>query len=64
MKWVAEFYAGMSLLESTIKTQREETEKKIDAIRTTLTTQETVAKADEKSKATGSLEVTLAPRER
>jgi hypothetical protein len=58
-KWVAEFNAGISLLESAIKTQREETEKKIDAIRTTLATQETAAKADEKSKAMGSVEVNL-----
>jgi hypothetical protein len=58
-KWVAEFSAGISLLESAIKTQREETEKKIEAIRTTLTSQEIAAKAEEKSRATGSVEVAL-----
>jgi len=58
-KWVTEFNAGIALLESAIKTQREETEKKLDVIRTTLASQETAAKAEEKSKATGSLEVTL-----
>ena len=58
-KWVAEFNTGTSLLETTIKTQREETDKKIDAIRTTLSTQETAQKADDKSRLPGAIEVTL-----
>jgi hypothetical protein len=58
-KWIAEFSAGISLLESAIKTQREETEKKIDAIRTTLASQEVASKAEEKSRASGSVEVAL-----
>jgi hypothetical protein len=58
-KWVAEFNTGISLLESLIKTQREETDKKLDAIRTTLTTQESAAKVEEKAKLPGALEVTL-----
>jgi hypothetical protein len=58
-KWATEFNAGIAVLESAIKTQREETDKKVDSIRTTLASQEAAAKAEEKSKATGSLEVTL-----
>lgn len=58
-KWVAEFNTGISLLETMIKTQREETDKKLEDIRTSLTTQETAAKADEKAKLPGALEVTL-----
>lgn len=58
-KWVTEFNTGISLLESLIKTQREETDKKLDAIRTTLTTQDSAAKAEEKAKLPGALEVTL-----
>jgi hypothetical protein len=42
-----------------IKTQRRETDKKLEAIRTSLTMQETSAKADEKAKLPGALEVTL-----
>jgi hypothetical protein len=58
-KWVAEFNTGISLLESLIKTQREETDKKLDAIRTTLSTQELAAKIEEKAKLPGALEVTF-----
>jgi hypothetical protein len=58
-KWVAEFNTSISLLEGLIKTQREETDKKLEAIRTSLTTEEMSAKADEKSKLPGSLEVTI-----
>lgn len=58
-KWAAEFNAGIAILESAIKTQRDETEKKVDSIRTTLASQEAEAKAQEKDKANGSLEVTL-----
>lgn len=58
-KWVAEFNSGISLLESLIKSQREETDKKLEAIRTSLTTQETAAKADERAKSPGAVEVTL-----
>jgi hypothetical protein len=57
--WVTEFNAGMALLESTIKTQREETEKKVAAIRTTLEKQESAAASDEKAKVPGSVEVSL-----
>lgn len=58
-KWIAEFNTGISLLEGLIKTQREETDKKLEAIRTSLTTQEATAKAEEKAKLSGALEVTL-----
>lgn len=58
-KWVAEFNTGIALLDTMIKTQREETDKKLEAIRTSLTSQESAAKADEKAKAPGALEVTL-----
>jgi hypothetical protein len=49
----------VSLLESLIKTQREETDKKLEAIRTSLSAQEATAKAEEKAKHPGALEVTL-----
>lgn len=58
-KWVAEFNSGISLLDSAIKTQREDTEKKLDAIRTTLASQDAAAKAEEKAKEPGSLEVAI-----
>jgi conflict system pore-forming effector with SLATT domain len=51
-KWVAEFNTGTSLLESMIKSQREEADKKLDAIRTSLSTQE-------KANLPGAIEVTL-----
>lgn len=58
-KWVAEFNTGITLLEGLIKTQSEETEKKLDIIRTTLTTQQQTAKAEEKSKLPGGIEATI-----
>lgn len=58
-KWVAEFNTGIALLDTMIKTQREEADKKLEAIRTSLTTQESATKADEKAKLPGALEVTL-----
>ncbi len=58
-QWVAMFNTGISLLESLIKTQRKETDKKLEAIRTSLSTQESTAKAEEKAKLPGALEVTL-----
>ncbi len=58
-KWVAEFNSGISLLETMIKTQREETDKKLDAIRTSLSSREAAAKADEKASLPGALEVML-----
>ncbi|MCJ7601289.1 MAG: SLATT domain-containing protein [Desulfobulbaceae bacterium] len=56
-KWISEFNSSISLLESMIKSQREETDKKLDAIRTNLSTQATAAKADEKTKLPGAIEV-------
>jgi hypothetical protein len=50
---------GITLLEGLIKTQREETEKKLDEIRTTLTTQKQTAKAEEKTKLPGGIEATI-----
>jgi len=58
-KWVVEFNTGISLLETLIKTQREETDKKLDAIRTSLTSQQQTAKSEEKSKLPGGVEVTI-----
>lgn len=54
-KWIAEFNTGISLLDTLIKTQREETNKKLDAIRTSIGTQQ----AEEKAKLPGALEVTI-----
>lgn len=50
-KWVSEFNAGISLLDSLIKTQREETQKQLEALRTTVSNAQAAAKADEKAKA-------------
>lgn len=58
-KWVAEFNTGISLLESLIRTQREETDKKLDAIRTSLSTQKSADKAAENARLPGAIEVTL-----
>lgn len=66
LNWIVQFYltrsefnTGIALLDTMIKTQREETDKKLEAIRTSLTSQESAAKADEKTKVPGALEVTL-----
>jgi len=58
-QWVNEFNTGTTFLETLIKTQREETDKKLEAIRTSLTTQEASAKAEGKAKLPGALEVTI-----
>lgn len=58
--WVAGFNTSIALLDTMIKTQREETDKKLEAIRTSLTSQETAAKADEKTKIPGALEIVFA----
>lgn len=60
-KWVVEFNASISLLESTIKAQREETEKKLDSIRVSLSDKSKLEKekkeAEEKAKERGSVQV-------
>ena len=56
-KWIAEFNTSISLLESMIKSQREETDRKLDAIRTNLTSQASSAQANEKAKQPGAIEV-------
>lgn len=58
-KWVTEFNAGIALLESSIKAQRDESEKRADVIRTTLASQEATAKADQKTGLNGALELAL-----
>jgi hypothetical protein len=58
-KWVAEFNTGIALLDNLIKTQREETDRKLEAIRTSLTNEETAAKAQERAQLAGALEVAL-----
>jgi hypothetical protein len=58
-KWVAEFNTGIALLDTLIKTQREEADKKLDAIRTSLMAQEATAKAEEKARLPGAIEVSL-----
>ncbi|MFA6011263.1 MAG: SLATT domain-containing protein [Desulfobacteraceae bacterium] len=47
-KWVAEFNSGTSLLESMIKSQREETEQKMETIRTSLSTKPPTEKTEGK----------------
>jgi septum formation inhibitor MinC len=49
--WITEFNAGLSLLDSVIKAQREETQKQLDALRTTVSNAQAAAKAEEKAKA-------------
>jgi low affinity Fe/Cu permease len=56
-KWVSEFNTGISILDAAIKSQREDTEKKLDAIRITLASQDAATKADEKGKVPGGIEV-------
>ncbi|MCE7057980.1 SLATT domain-containing protein [Algoriphagus sp. AGSA1] len=60
-KWIIEFNASISLLEATIKAQRDEAEKKLDVIRTNLSesNKEELAKknAEEKTKKNGSIQV-------
>lgn len=50
-KWVSDFNAGVSLLDSLIKAQRDETQKQLEALRTTVSNAQAAAKADEKAKA-------------
>ena len=58
-KWIAEFNTSISLLESMIKSQREETDKKLDTIRTNLTSQAAAAKAEDKLNLPGAIEVSF-----
>lgn len=58
-KWVAEFNTGIALLETLIKTQREETDRRLDAIRTSLASQQQAEESQEKTKLPGAIEVTI-----
>ncbi|EJN31876.1 hypothetical protein PMI35_01157 [Pseudomonas sp. GM78] len=58
-KWVVEFNSGVSLLESLIKTQREEVDKEIESIKTTLNAQSDVDKTGRELSRPGSIELTL-----
>ena len=58
-KYVSEFNTGIFILDTAIKSQREDTEKKLEAIRTTLTAQDAAAKAVEKGKVAGGIEVSF-----
>jgi len=49
--WISEFNAGISLLDSAIKAQREDTQKQLDALRTASLNAQAEAKADEKARA-------------
>ena len=49
--WIAEFNAGLSLLDSAIKSQREDTQKQLDSLNTTVANAVAAAKADAKVKA-------------
>jgi hypothetical protein len=50
-RWVTEFNAGLSLLDAAIKAQREETQKQIESLRTTVSSAQEAARAEEKAKA-------------
>jgi len=58
-KWVVEFNTSINLLESLIKTQREETDKKLEAIRTSLISKESSEKALEEAKKPGAMQASL-----
>ncbi|WP_348957582.1 SLATT domain-containing protein [Enterobacter cloacae complex sp. Mu1197] len=58
-KWITEFNTSIALLESMIKSQREETDKRLDAIRTNLTTQAAQAQASQKAALPGAIEVSF-----
>jgi hypothetical protein len=58
-KWVAEFNAGISILESVVKTQRDEADKKLELIRGSLAAELAKNKSEENFKRPGALEVTL-----
>lgn len=58
-KWVAEFNANMALLDSLIKIQRAEADKRLESIRTSLSEQGTAAKAADSARLPGALEVKL-----
>lgn len=57
--WCADFNTGTSLLESLIRTQREEADKKLEAIRTGMASQQKAIETQEKSKLPGAIEVTI-----
>lgn len=54
--WATEFHAGLQMLESAIKLQRETTEKRLDELRSSVEKQ---TESDKKAKTTGSVEVAL-----
>ena len=58
-KWIAEFNTSISLLEATIKAQREEADKKLDSIRTTFTAQAAANKAEDQLRLPGAVEVSF-----
>ena len=49
--WITEFNASLSLLDSAIKSQREDTQKQLELLNTTVANAVAAAKADEKAKA-------------
>lgn len=57
-KWVVEFNSGLALLESAIKSQRDEVDHKLDTIRTQLA-ERAAANAEQQARQPGALEVTL-----
>ncbi len=57
--WITEFNAGLSLLDAAIKSQREDTQKQLDSLNTTVANAVAAAKADEKAKEPGAIDVTL-----
>lgn len=66
-KWIVEFNASISLLESTIKAQRDESEKNLDAIRTNLAekNKDEIEKkrAEQKAKENGAIQVNFSYKE-
>lgn len=58
-KWVVEFNSGLALLESAIKSQRDEVDRKLDTIRTTLAERSAATQAEQQARQPGALEVTL-----
>jgi hypothetical protein len=58
-QWVVEFNSGLALLESAVKSQREEVDRQLATIRTQLAERSVVARAEEQARQPGALEVTL-----
>ncbi len=58
-KWVVEFNSGLALLESAVKSQRDEVDRRLDTLRSTLAERSAATLAEQQARQPGALEVTL-----